>query len=136
MRQILYVSTSTTTGNAADLADILQQSRHNNALEGVTGVLWSDGRSFMQALEGPSDSVAATFERIQGDRRHHDLIVLHDRPIAAREFGSWSMVHRTAREPADAHDAQMRHVLARASEPIRAQFLALVASGEAPSAPR
>jgi FAD-dependent sensor of blue light len=130
MRQILYASWSNTTGDEADVARILEQSRHNNALEGVTGVLWADGKQFVQVLEGPDDSVQATFERIRGDPRHHNIIVLHDMPIAEREFGGWSMVLRRARDPAGPQDLQMRRLLSKASQPVREQFLALIASGD------
>ena len=130
MRQILYVSTSTVPGDRADLSGILNQSRHNNAVDGISGLLWSDGRHFLQVFEGPEDSVAATLARIERDSRHENIVILQDRQIEAREFGGWSMVHRRANEPADAYDVQVRRLLSRASRPIEAQFLALIATGE------
>lgn len=130
MRQILYVSTSTVPGDRADLSGILNQSRHNNAVDGITGLLWSDGTHFLQVIEGPDDSVAATFARIGQDSRHTDITVLLDRQIAVHEFGGWSMVHRRSNEAADAYDAQVRRLLSRASQPVQAQFLALIATGE------
>ncbi len=130
MRQILYVSTSTVPGDRADLSGILNQSRHNNAMDGVTGLLWSDGRHFLQVFEGPEESVAATFERIRSDPRHEDLIVLQDRSIEAREFGNWSMIHRRANEPANAYDVQVRRLLSNASQPVQQHFLALIATGD------
>lgn len=129
MRQILYVSLSTVQGDAADLVGILQQSRHNNAIDGITGLLWSDGHCFLQAFEGPRASVGPTFDRIQADTRHHSLKVLSDRRIEKREFGGWNMAHRRADDPPDAFDAQMSRLLSHASEPIRNQFLGLVATG-------
>lgn len=134
MRQIQYASWSTNPDGRADLARILEQSRHNNALEGITGVLWSDGRQFVQVIEGPPESVGATFERIRNDPRHRNLIVLHDAPIEARQFGDWSMVHRRAGEPATVQDVRMRRLLSRASAQVREQFLALIAAGEAAAA--
>jgi hypothetical protein len=131
MRQILYVSLSSVAGDGADLAGILEQSRHNNALDGITGLLWSDGRHFLQVFEGPQESVAATFARISADRRHHDLQLLCDRSIEAREFGSWTMVHRRANEPADLFDVRMRRLLLRASEEIKRPFLDLIAESDA-----
>ena len=63
LRQIIYASERTGGREAAadELRRILEQSRHNNAIDGVTGLLWSDGRRFMQVLEGPDESVAPTF---------------------------------------------------------------------------
>lgn len=130
MRQLFYVSASTVTGDKGDLAGILEQSRHNNALEGVTGLLWSDGAHFLQVLEGSPDSVGATFERISRDPRHSHIVVLHDREIEAREFGGWSMVHRRANEPADLYDAKVGRLLASAAPDIRERFIGLIATGE------
>lgn len=130
MRQILYVSTSTVPGDRADLSGILNQSRHNNAMDGITGLLWSDGRHFLQVFEGPEESVAATFERISHDPRHTDLTVLSDRATEAREFGDWSMIHRRATDPADAHDIRVRRLLSNASQPVQRHFLDLIATGE------
>ena len=129
MRQLLYISTSTLPGNTADIEGILEESRHNNALEGITGVLWSDGTHFLQVLEGPDESVGATFGRILSDHRHSAIVVLHDQPVAGREFGGWSMVHRRADQPADALDGAVRRLLDNVSEPVRGQFLGLIAPG-------
>lgn len=131
MRQILYVSNSTVPGDRADLSGILNQSRHNNAMDGITGLLWSDGTYFLQVFEGPEESVAATFDRIKADPRHEGLIVLIDRPTHAREFGDWSMIHRRANDPVDAYDVRVRRLLERASQPVQQHFLNLIAAGEA-----
>lgn len=128
MRQILYVSLSSAPGTA-DLVGILHQSRHNNALDGITGLLWSDGRRFMQAIEGPRSSVATTFERIRADPRHHSVVVLEDSKIDARAFGSWTMTHRRSSGLPDPSDAHMARVLDNASEVIRRQFFSLIAPG-------
>ena len=114
----------------ADIEGILEESRHNNAIDGITGVLWSDGTHFLQVLEGTHESVGATMGRILADHRHSGIVVLRDESVADRQFGGWSMVHRRADEPADAHDATMRRLLERASEPVQAHFLALIATGE------
>lgn len=133
-RQILYVSFSTVPGDGADLAGILEQSRHNNALDGITGLLWSDGVHFLQVIEGPPESVIAAFVRIQADRRHHRLRLLRDWLVPRPEFGSWTMVHRRAGDPADLYDAKMRRLLLETSASIKQYFLDLVA-GETQPAP-
>jgi hypothetical protein len=126
VRQIAYVSLSSVPGDGADLTGILQQSRHNNAIDGITGLLWSDGRCFLQAIEGPRVSVEACFERIKRDTRHIHLTVLSDRRTTSREFGTWNMVHRRANEEASLYDAQVRRLLHQASDGIRAHFTALI----------
>lgn len=126
-QQILYISVSTVPGDGADLSGILQQSRHNNALDGITGILWSDGLNFLQVIEGPPESVAATFARIRVDSRHHHVRVLRHWTIPRREFGDWTMIHRRASDPADMYDAKMRRLLMTTSESIRQYFLKLIA---------
>lgn len=133
VQQILYVSFSTVPGDGADLADILQQSRHNNALDGITGLLWSDGVHFLQVIEGPPESMRAAFARIRADSRHHHLRILRDWMVPVREFGSWTMVHRRASDPADLYDAKMLRLLSETSVSIRQHFLMLIA-GETESA--
>jgi len=88
---------------AAEIAEILAVSRANNARDGVTGaLLYSDG-CFAQVLEGDLDMVQRTFERIQRDTRHGDVIVLEARRTEARMFGMWNMA---LAEPADSTKAK------------------------------
>ncbi|MGY4395861.1 hypothetical protein ACVWZA_001034 [Sphingomonas sp. UYAg733] len=128
MRQILYVSVCTAPGGKADLTVILEQSRHNNAIDGITGLLWSDGTHFMQVIEGPKASVEATFDRILRDTRHRDIRILVDVPIDMREFGGWGMMQRRAGEPADVYDAKIQRLLSQASEEVREYVHRLIAT--------
>lgn len=126
MRQIVYVSRSSVPGDGADLSGILNQSRHNNAIDGITGLLWSDGRSFLQAIEGPRVSIEACFERIKRDTRHYYLTVLSDNRITSHEFGTWNMIHRRKNEEASLYDAQVRRLLHQASNEVRTHFISLI----------
>ena len=129
LRQIIYASERTGGREAAadELRRILEQSRHNNAIDGVTGLLWSDGRRFMQVLEGPEESVAPTFARIGVDGRHRDVAVLSDRRLGEREFGYWSMAFRDRGDSPDELDRRIRQRLAGASAEVRGAFEALLA---------
>jgi hypothetical protein len=121
-RQIFYTSRS---GAGVDIDLILQQSRHNNAVDGITGVLWYDGDHFLQVIEGPEPSVAATYARIAVDPRHYDLTVLSDRPVAAREFGYWSMERAgKSTQDDDAVLARLERRLANAPDSVRQAFTA------------
>ena len=87
---------------AAEIADILAASRANNARDGVTGaLLYSDG-CFAQVLEGNLDAVQRTFELIQRDLRHGNVVVLEARRAEARIFGMWDMALAEPTEPAKA----------------------------------
>lgn len=91
MRQLLYVSSSTKTPVGEALSTILVQSRRNNAIGGLTGLLWTDGSRFLQVLEGDHNAVERAFDRIAADPRHKAVVVLHDRVVQERTFGRWSM---------------------------------------------
>lgn len=121
-RQLFYTSRSAT---GVDVDRILQQSRHNNAVDGITGLLWHDGTHFLQVIEGPESSVAATYARIAGDPRHSDLSILSDRTIATREFGYWSMERATGTlADGEAVLARIERRLANAPESLRNAFTA------------
>ena len=125
MRQIVYASLSSIPGKGADLPGILDQSRHNNAIDGITGLLWCDGQTFLQAIEGPRVSIEACFERIKRDTRHYYLTVLSDRHIPSHEFGTWNMIYRPVNQEAAPYDAQVRRLLHQASDVVRTHFAAL-----------
>jgi len=128
LRRILYCSTSTSPAEQTDLGSILQQSRHNNAIDGVTGILWSDGAKFLQVFEGPVASVDATWQRIKNDPRHHEIVVIQDIGLDDRGFGYWSMVHRSAGEAHDDHDRHIRRLLRDADPAIADSFETMLAA--------
>lgn len=93
--RIVYVSRNLLDPDAAEAAmrEILDVSRRNNVQVGVTGALLFSDDCFAQALEGPLDAVEETFERIQCDLRHNDVVVLEAGPATGREFPDWSMAY-------------------------------------------
>ncbi|MEE7457241.1 blue light sensor protein [Methylorubrum populi] len=72
---------------------ILAVSRVNNARVGVTGALMFNAGCFAQVLEGPSEAVETTFERIQQDERHGEVSLLALEPVEERLFTDWSMAY-------------------------------------------
>ena len=128
MQQILYTSTSTIPGDGADLARILNQSRHNNALDGIRGFLLSDGTHFIQVIEGPRASVSTCFERIKTDDRHHSIELMLERKIQATDFGTWTMLHRRQHEPANMYQSYINRLLINATSEIRMFFKLFVAA--------
>ena len=93
--RVLYCSRNCIPGDAdsvaAQIKTILAVSRENNAREDITGGLLFSTGCFAQVLEGRSAAVEATFERIQCDDRHNDVILLEAAPITERAFPDWSM---------------------------------------------
>lgn len=119
MLQIVYISSAT---GAADTAAILAASRRNNARDGITGLLYADGRRFLQALEGEAPAVEAALARIAADPRHRAIVILSSREIEHREFGLWAMAERVAGVDADAFVARVEALVADAAPAVRATF--------------
>lgn len=132
MKQILYASLNARSdGKPADSQAILEQSRHNNAIDGITGLLWTDGHRFLQIIEGDDEAVDACFARIRADPRHRAIVTIVDRPITTREFGYWAMAQRDRGDVADAHDARVRRLLSGATDEVATPFLDLVSTRNA-----
>lgn len=93
--RVVYVSRNllAAADAEAEVARILDASRRNNPKVGVTGALLFSEDCFAQALEGPLDAVETTFERIQCDERHGDVVVLEAGTAKQREFPNWSMAY-------------------------------------------
>ena len=121
MLQLLYVS-SANRREAPDPAPILAASRRNNRRDGITGMLYSDGTRFLQALEGPDPKVEEAYARIQADPRHRAIVVLSRRTIEAREFGDWDMAHHQPGGDAEAFLDRVATLSANASANVRATF--------------
>lgn len=119
MLQIVYISSAT---GAADTAAILAASRRNNARDGITGLLYADGRRFLQALEGEAPAVEAALARIAADPRHRAIVILSSREIEHREFGSWAMAERVEGVDADDFVARVEALVADAAPAVRATF--------------
>lgn len=119
MLQIVYISTAT---GAVDTATILATSRRNNARDGLTGLLYTNGKRFLQVIEGEPADVERTMARIDADPRHRAMVVLSSRDVGTREFGAWAMAERVAGDDADAFVARVRALVARAAPSVQATF--------------
>ena len=119
MLQLVYISTAR---GPVDMTAILRVSRRNNARDAVTGLLYHDGRRFLQALEGDEVAVQAAFARIEADERHRAVVVLSRRFVEAREFGPWQMAERHADGDGGTLMRQVEPLLATASPNVRGTF--------------
>jgi hypothetical protein len=119
LRQILYHSWAV---GRPDLDAILTASKRNNGIDGITGILLCDGRSYLQVLEGPQDSVIATYARICTDPRHRDITVLSDELIEQRDFAYWSMEVREPGQPSDDATFRLQRRLERLAPDLRRHF--------------
>ncbi|ODP37338.1 BLUF domain-containing protein [Sphingomonas turrisvirgatae] len=121
MFQLVYIS-SATPGETISMGNILTASRRNNTRDAITGLLYSNGQRFLQALEGPEDKVLAAMARIQADKRHRAVVVLSAQPVAEREFGAWAMAHHDAAQDGERVVEQVGRLVANASPSVKATF--------------
>lgn len=119
MLQLVYISSAV---GETDLTSILSVSRRNNGRDDITGLLYADGRRFLQVLEGPIAKVEAAFARIQADPRHRALVALSRRTVDEREFGAWDMAARCPDQDGDAFVSRIDALTARAAPNVRATF--------------
>jgi len=89
--RLLYASRAATPLTSAVVDSILEQSRKNNALHGITGMLCFSEDTFLQVLEGGRDEVCELFDTIVRDPRNVGVRILSYEEIAERRFGGWTM---------------------------------------------
>ena len=122
LSQIVYISSARQAVSASDLQQILAVSRRNNARDGLSGLLFFDGKRFLQALEGEPDAVAAAYKRIGADPRHSGLVTLSKREVATREFGDWAMASRGSPAHDDLMLKRVELLVANAAPAVQATF--------------
>jgi hypothetical protein len=122
MLQIVYISTARGEVTPAEVQRILTTSRRNNGRDGITGLLFFDGKRFLQALEGEPARVEAAIARIRADARHGGVVVLSQRQVDAREFGEWAMASRGLPAADDAMLARVALLTAGAAPGVQATF--------------
>ena len=104
------------------MRNILAASQANNRRDEITGLLYSDGKRFLQAIEGADPQLTRTLDRIRADRRHRAIVILSDRATEQRAFGRWAMAQRAPGDGAEAFLAQISSLGAGASPTVRATF--------------
>jgi hypothetical protein len=143
MKHILYMSRATHPLTDQNLQDLLAQCRHDNALNGITGILFYSHGNIAQLFEGEEAIADALFARIAQDGRHTHVTKHVDKPIADRSFTAWSMAFHPL-EPAS-FDALQGFVLPHQVPPtptslpiadaLLLELVRLAVFGPDPSAP-
>ncbi len=91
MDQLAYISLATPGLSEEDIRCIVEQSRHNNPKQRITGHLQCCSGHFFQVLEGPAAALDELLSRLRQDPRHSDLRLLFRHELKGREFANWSM---------------------------------------------
>ena len=89
--RLMYASRAVPTLDQDELVAILRQSRQNNPVHGITGVLCCSDDAYLQVLEGGRTAVNRLYNRIAADPRHRDVELLSYQQIGERHFAGWSM---------------------------------------------
>ncbi len=89
--RLLYASRATPPLTTPIVDSILEQSRKNNARQGITGMLCFSEDIFLQVIEGGREEVCELFNAIVRDPRHTRVRLLSYEEIAERRFGGWIM---------------------------------------------
>lgn len=124
---MFYASRARGDDPGADRIAILRQARANNGLNGVSGLLWTDGRRYLQVLEGPPEAVSVIFDVIAADARHEEVRVLADTMEPTRLFADWAMASLLPGETDIELQARLGRILRSAPADIRAEFEQAVA---------
>ena len=102
---LAYMSSARQLIDAQAMAEILTQSRVNNARKGITGMLCHYDGSFLQFLEGQESQVTDLFKTISRDPRHTRLLEVYRGFIEQRAFPEWTMATVTAEALSPEHGA-------------------------------
>ncbi|MFZ5550683.1 MAG: BLUF domain-containing protein [Pseudomonadota bacterium] len=89
--RLMYASRAAKPLDGEELAQILRQSRTDNAQRGVTGLLCTSGGLFIQVLEGGRAAVNTLYNRLVADPRHTEVTLLAYEEISERRFAGWAM---------------------------------------------
>ena len=92
---IVYVSSARTVLKSEELDRILASARKNNAQMQITGMLLYSEGNFIQAIEGPAETVRSLYAKIANDPRHRGVIKLLEESVTERSFPEWSMGYRS-----------------------------------------
>lgn len=95
MLSLTYVSHAKERFSDKALLALLKTCHTNNQRLGVTGLLlYNNAGTFVQVVEGETDTIERLYQTISADGRHKKVHCLSRRPIEEREFPHWKMGFR------------------------------------------
>jgi hypothetical protein len=87
----IYASTAASIFKESDIPPLLEHARTANTERALTGMLLYIEGGFFQVIEGEDTIVEDVYGRINRDPRHSKITLIIREPIAARDFGEWTM---------------------------------------------
>lgn len=107
IERLVYRSRALGPDMSADMEAILKTSVWYNAKHRITGALGRFGSTYVQVLEGSSDSLDILLGRLRADPRHTDVVVLLRDPVPVRSFPGWSMARADLQNSHKLSDRQL-----------------------------
>ena len=86
-----FTSEATEAFSLMGVMRLFFQACTNNRNNGITGLLYYDGKNFAQIIEGSSYAVDILWDVIQKDDRHRKIQIFGRNVIPSRAFSAWSM---------------------------------------------
>lgn len=91
LHALVYRSQAVLGLSLYQIDDLARDAAAHNLMAGVTGVLLTDCKSFLQYLEGPEEGVALAYSRITNATSHMGIVELGRSQGGPRRFPYWSM---------------------------------------------
>ncbi len=91
LQALVYCSKAIPGLTFDQIDDLAKDAAAHNAIAGVTGVLLTDGKRFLQYLEGPEEGLALAYSRIINATSHQGVVELGRSEGGGRRFPFWSM---------------------------------------------
>lgn len=120
MYRIIYLSTAVNLFSQNELELLLDKSKANNSKLGITGLLITKGKTFLQCLEGPKEDVIKLYAKIQKDPRHK-VTLLIDEPTVDRLFPSWSMGYKNIENVTNIKSEKIKELMLSDLEHLKTQ---------------
>ena len=104
MIQLSYISSIAHPMSTGELVELLQKCLANNQRNDVTGMLLYGNDTFLQTLEGETETVERLYETILQDARHNNVKSLTKNTVETRQYSDWNMGFKRI------SDEELKHV--------------------------
>lgn len=91
LHALVYCSEAVSGLTLAQIDEVARDAAAHNLIAGVTGVLLTDGKRFLQYIEGPGDRLSVAYARICNARSHTGIVELARSVGGPRRFPYWQM---------------------------------------------
>ncbi|OEZ02334.1 MULTISPECIES: BLUF domain-containing protein [Stenotrophomonas] len=91
LHALVYCSQALPGLTLYQIDELAKDAAAHNLIAGVTGVLLTDGKKFLQYIEGPEEGVALAYSRITNATSHMSIVELGRSRGGPRRFPYWSM---------------------------------------------